>query len=92
MTSDRQTLVVESNVSTKRKLMSVGGCVDTPVDVDTTGNTDGKRPCVGNGQTVLMRESSLRESLYDVLRDLFPWDIELVIDESVDEKEEEPEH
>ena len=45
----------------------------------------------GNGQTVLMRESSLRESLYDVLCDLFPWDIELVIDESVDEKEEEPE-
>ena len=33
----------------------------------------------------------LRESLDDVLRDLLPWDIELVIDESVDEKEEEPE-
>jgi hypothetical protein len=33
----------------------------------------------------------LRESLDDVLRHLLPWDIELVIDESVDEKEEEPE-
>jgi hypothetical protein len=33
----------------------------------------------------------LRESLDDALRDLLPWDIELVIDESVDEKEEEPE-
>ena len=33
----------------------------------------------------------LRESLDDVLRDLLPWDIELVIDEPVDEKEEEPE-
>ncbi len=33
----------------------------------------------------------LRESLDDVLRDLLPWDIEFVIDESVDEKEEEPE-
>ena len=33
----------------------------------------------------------LRESLDDTLRDLLPWDIELVIDESVDEKEEEPE-
>ena len=33
----------------------------------------------------------LRESLDDALRDLLPWDIELVIDEPVDEKEEEPE-
>ncbi len=33
----------------------------------------------------------MRESLDDTLRDLLPWDIELVIDESVDEKEEEPE-
>ena len=34
---------------------------------------------------------SLRESLDDALRHLLPWDIELVIDESVDEPEEEPE-
>ncbi len=33
----------------------------------------------------------LRWSLDDTLRDLLPWDIELVIDEPVDEKEEEPE-
>ena len=33
----------------------------------------------------------LRESLDDVLRHLLPWDIEFVIDESVDEQEEEPE-
>jgi hypothetical protein len=33
----------------------------------------------------------LRESLVDTLRDLLPWDIEFVIDEPVDEKEEEPE-
>ena len=32
-----------------------------------------------------------RESLDDTLRDLLPWDIEFVIDKSVDEKEEEPE-
>jgi hypothetical protein len=31
----------------------------------------------------------LRESLDDSLRDLLPWDIDLVIDEPVDEKEEE---
>ena len=33
----------------------------------------------------------LRESLDDTLRDLLPWDIELVIDDPVDEQEEEPE-
>ena len=33
----------------------------------------------------------LRESLDDALRDLLPWDIQLVIDEPVDEQEEEPE-
>ena len=33
----------------------------------------------------------LRESLDDALRDLLPWDIELVIDDPVDEQEEEPE-
>ncbi len=33
----------------------------------------------------------LRESLDDTLRDLLPWDIEFVIDDPVDEKEEEPE-
>jgi hypothetical protein len=33
----------------------------------------------------------LRESLDDVVRDLLPWDIEFVIDDPVDQKEEEPE-
>ncbi len=33
----------------------------------------------------------MRESLDDTLRHLLPWDIDLVIDESVDEDEEEPE-
>ncbi len=33
----------------------------------------------------------MRESLDDALRDLLPWDIEFVIDEPVDQKEEEPE-
>jgi hypothetical protein len=61
MTSDRQTFLEEENASAKRNLMSVGGCVDTPVDVDTTGNTDGKRPWFGNGQTVLMRTSTQDE-------------------------------
>ena len=51
MASDRNTLLAEANASAKRNLMSVGGCEDTPVDVDTSGNTDGKHPCLGNGQT-----------------------------------------
>jgi hypothetical protein len=59
--SDRQTLLAETNASTKHNLMSVGGCADTPVDVDTAGNADGKRPCLGNGQTVLMRTSTQAE-------------------------------
>ena len=33
----------------------------------------------------------LRESLDDTLRNLLPWDIEILIDETVDEQEEEPE-
>ena len=33
----------------------VGGCTDTHVDLVTTGNTDEKYPCLGNGQTVLTR-------------------------------------
>jgi hypothetical protein len=52
MTNDKKTLLAE-DASVKRNLISVGGCTDTPVDVDATGNTDGKRPCLGNGQTVL---------------------------------------
>jgi hypothetical protein len=51
MASDKKTLLPEANASVKRNLISVGGCADTPVDVDATGNADGKRPCLGNGQT-----------------------------------------
>ena len=51
MTRDRQTLLAEANTSAKRNLISVGGCADTPVYVDAAGNPDGKRPCLGNGQT-----------------------------------------
>ena len=61
MASDRQTLLAEANTSAKRNLMSVGGCADTPVDVHTAGNADGKRPCLGNGQTVLMRTPTQAE-------------------------------
>ncbi len=58
MASDRQTLLAKANASAKHNLMSVGGCADAPVDVDTAGNADGKRPCLGNGKTVLMTTST----------------------------------
>ncbi len=61
MTSDRQTFLAQVNASAKHNLMSVGGCTDTPVDVDTAGNADGKHPCLGNGQTLLMRTSTQAE-------------------------------
>jgi hypothetical protein len=51
MASDKKTLLAEANVSAKRNLISVGCCADTSVYVDAAGNTDGKRPCLGNGQT-----------------------------------------
>jgi hypothetical protein len=38
MVNDKKTLLEEANVSVKRNLMSVGGCGDTPVNVDVTGN------------------------------------------------------
>ncbi len=55
MVRDKKNLLGEANASAKRNLMSVGGCADTPVHIDTAGNADGKRPCLGNGQTVVMR-------------------------------------
>jgi hypothetical protein len=54
-------LLAEANASAKCNLMSVGGCADTPVDVDTADNADGKRPCLDNGQTVLMRTPTQAE-------------------------------
>jgi hypothetical protein len=61
MASDRNTLLAEANASAKRNLMSVGGCADTPVDLVAGGNADGKRPCLGNGQTVLTRPPTQAE-------------------------------
>jgi hypothetical protein len=34
MESDKNTLLQEEDVSAKRNLMSVGGCADTPLDLD----------------------------------------------------------
>ena len=55
MTSDKKTLLEGVDASSKSKLMSVGGHADTPVDLVVAGNADAKHPCLGNGQTVIMR-------------------------------------
>jgi hypothetical protein len=57
----QKTLLGGANASAKRNLISVGGCADTPVHVDAAGNADGNRPCLGNGQTVLMRTPTQAE-------------------------------
>jgi hypothetical protein len=41
-------LSAPSVASSKRNLMSVGGCADTTVDLVAGGSADGKRPCLGN--------------------------------------------
>jgi hypothetical protein len=63
MVRDKNTLLQQEDVSAKHKLMSVGGCADTPLDLVASGNADGKRPCLGNGQTVLMRTPTQDEFL-----------------------------
>ena len=61
MASDKNTLLAAVTASVKRNLISVGGCADTPVDLVAGGNADGKRPCLGNGQTVLTRTPTQAE-------------------------------
>jgi hypothetical protein len=61
MASDKNTLLQEAAASAKRKLISVGGCADNPLDLAAGGNADGKRPCLGNGQTVLMKTPTQAE-------------------------------
>ena len=61
MGSDKNTLLAAVTASSKRNLMSVGGFADTPVDLVAGGNADGKRPCLGNGQTVLTRTPTQAE-------------------------------
>ena len=61
MTSDKKTLLGGVTVSGNRKVMSVGGHVHTTVDLVVVGNVDAKHPCLGNGQTVLMRTPTQAE-------------------------------
>jgi hypothetical protein len=58
---ERTVTACKESLPTSRGPMSVGGCTDTPVHVDAAGNVDGKRPCLGNGQTVLIRTPTQAE-------------------------------
>jgi hypothetical protein len=83
MVRDKKTLLAEANTSAKRNLISVGCCPDTPVHVDTSGNTDRNlvqnHPCLGNGQTVMMRipdnfcrrdmDASVKKDIWSVMDD-----------------------
>jgi hypothetical protein len=76
MTSDKNTLFQEEGALAKRKLMSVGGCADTPLDLVAGGNADGKHSCLDYGQTVLMRTPTQAEFVEcwskDVIRNGLP--------------------
>ncbi len=61
MVSDKKTWLEEAHASAKRNLSLVGGCADNPVDLVAGGTADGKRPCLGNGQTVFMRTPTQTE-------------------------------
>jgi hypothetical protein len=75
MVNDKNTLLQEEASSAKHKLMSVGDCADTPLDLVAGGNGDGKRP-LGNGQTVLMRTPTQAEFVEcwseDIIRNGLP--------------------
>ncbi len=52
------------------------------------------QPCFPSSRSVnktVFASKVLRESLDDAMYHLLPWDIELIIDETVDQTEEEPE-
>jgi hypothetical protein len=54
VTTDKKTLMTELTASSKRNLFLVGGCTDTPVDLNVRGNSHGKYPCLGNGPATLL--------------------------------------
>ena len=87
MSSDKKTWLADANASAKRKC-------DHCWSVDGWIHSQRRNRLDQQLVEKLVRVHTnlvLRESLDDTLRHLLPWDIELVIDETVDEQEEEPE-
>jgi hypothetical protein len=61
MQCDKKSLLAAADASKKRNLMAVGGHVDNVVDLCAEDNADGKRQCLGNGQTMLTKQPSQTE-------------------------------
>jgi hypothetical protein len=66
MQCDKKTLLSDADASKKdalkkRNLLLVGGHADNTVEVCGEGNADGKRPCLGKGQTMLTKPPSQAE-------------------------------
>jgi hypothetical protein len=55
---DKKSLFASVDASNKRKLMTVGGHTDHPVDLCGEDSADGKCQCLGKGQTVLTKPPS----------------------------------
>jgi hypothetical protein len=52
---DKKSLLASADASNKRNLMVVGGHTDHAVDLCGEDSTDGKRQCLGKGQTILTK-------------------------------------
>ena len=58
MLCDKKSLFPTVDVSNQRNLMVVGGHSDNAVDLCGEDNADGKRQCLGKGQTMLTKPPS----------------------------------
>jgi hypothetical protein len=53
MPCDKKSLLASADASNERNLMAVGGHTDHAVDLCGEDSADGKRQCLGKGQTML---------------------------------------
>jgi len=61
MQCDKKSLLAAVDASKKRNLMVVGGHADNAVDLCGEDSADGKRQCLGKGQTMLTKPPSQAE-------------------------------
>ncbi len=61
MPCDKKSLLASADASNERNLMAVGGHTDHAVDLCGEDSADGKRQCLGKGQTMLTKPPSQAE-------------------------------
>jgi hypothetical protein len=61
MQCDKECLLAAADASNKRNLMVVGGHADNSVDLCGEDSADGKRQCLGKGQTMLTKPPNQAE-------------------------------